>query len=446
MAHRYWRARSLISYLRLPIVELSEFWLMAGGVRVDGGATLTSDEAPVSGLLSALGDADLGTSCTLPTTATLMWDFGGSPVEVEDIRLGSASSLSLFLAACIIEWSDDGLVWGEFRWGEPYQMPMVFAWPGERTLTSTSYMGGWSAEFISAISILYPNTNQADTLGTKSYRIRGEAAASQGVRQFEISASDWGSFTGLGVVRKGLDVTGASSSGNAWFVRPWENTKYSLGSGASAFPMGGWTTTSVFGMVVDFTTGEASVYKDGVLCGVAFTTLAGEVVVPLSTSASATTILTLRTRNFLYPVAGALPWAVETIAPSTIPFLPPSLRSEGHGEPPLYSGVNVEKLYFGRRNYNYDGLGGEGGAGGFNGKIEGTVKVDGDPSDVPVARLVRLHREADGTVLAETWSDPVTGEYGFYYIQRGLRYTVITYDHTHHMRAVAANSLFAEEM
>jgi len=78
---------------------------------------------------------------------------------------------------------------------------------------------------------------------------------------------------------------------------------------------------------------------------------------------------------------------------------------------------------------------------GGRGRIAGTVKVDGNPADTPVYRRVRLFQDVDGVMVAETWSDPVTGAYAFDYIAREQKYTVISYDHTHEFRAVAADNL-----
>jgi hypothetical protein len=82
--------------------------------------------------------------------------------------------------------------------------------------------------------------------------------------------------------------------------------------------------------------------------------------------------------------------------------------------------------------------------GGF-GRIAGTVKEDGSP-DVPVRRRVRLHREQDGLLVREVWSDRVTGAYSFDYIDATKQYTVITYDYEHDYRAVIADNITPEAM
>lgn len=83
--------------------------------------------------------------------------------------------------------------------------------------------------------------------------------------------------------------------------------------------------------------------------------------------------------------------------------------------------------------------------GGF-GRIAGTVKEDGTPTDVPVKRRVRLHREQDGLPVREVWSHPTTGAYSFDYIDATKQYTVITYDYEHDYRAVIADNITPEAM
>ena len=84
----------------------------------------------------------------------------------------------------------------------------------------------------------------------------------------------------------------------------------------------------------------------------------------------------------------------------------------------------------------------------FSGRgfISGTVKRDADPVDMPLRRRVRLHREADGQMVRETWSDTATGAYRFDEINEAYKYTVITYDHLHDYRAVIADNITPELM
>lgn len=83
---------------------------------------------------------------------------------------------------------------------------------------------------------------------------------------------------------------------------------------------------------------------------------------------------------------------------------------------------------------------------GGRGRILGTVKEKATPSNLPLARRVRLFQEVTGRFVAETWSDAVTGNYAFYNIEHAIRYTVVTYDHINNYRAVIADNLLPEMM
>ena len=78
---------------------------------------------------------------------------------------------------------------------------------------------------------------------------------------------------------------------------------------------------------------------------------------------------------------------------------------------------------------------------GGRGSIPGTVKRDADPADLPLHRRVRLHRDVDGMMLRETWSDATTGAYLFTDVRPDIAYTVISYDHERNYRAVVADNI-----
>lgn len=82
---------------------------------------------------------------------------------------------------------------------------------------------------------------------------------------------------------------------------------------------------------------------------------------------------------------------------------------------------------------------------GGNGRVSGTVEVKGTPN-IPVARKVRLHNEATGLLVAETWSEAGTGAYSFDNVDPQPKYTTLSYDHTAANRAVIADGQVAEPM
>lgn len=80
------------------------------------------------------------------------------------------------------------------------------------------------------------------------------------------------------------------------------------------------------------------------------------------------------------------------------------------------------------------------------GRIYGTVARKGDPVNTPLRRKVRLFREVDGLLVREMWSDAVTGEYEFRFVDELQTWTVIAYDYEHNFRAVIADNLTPEVM
>lgn len=80
------------------------------------------------------------------------------------------------------------------------------------------------------------------------------------------------------------------------------------------------------------------------------------------------------------------------------------------------------------------------------GRIVGTVKEKGAPSNIPLRRRVVLLSMPGSRAIRETWSDPVGGGYVFSGIDLNRSYTVISYDHTGAYRAVIADNIQPEQM
>lgn len=77
---------------------------------------------------------------------------------------------------------------------------------------------------------------------------------------------------------------------------------------------------------------------------------------------------------------------------------------------------------------------------GGRGRVAGTVKEKGTP-DMPVRRKVWLLDERSGFVARELWSHPATGAYSFDNIDESRKYTVISFDYEHDLRAVIADNI-----
>ncbi|WPG35293.1 hypothetical protein [Variovorax sp. EBFNA2] len=70
-----------------------------------------------------------------------------------------------------------------------------------------------------------------------------------------------------------------------------------------------------------------------------------------------------------------------------------------------------------------------------------TIKVDAEPTDLPLRRRVRLFRDRDGLFIREAWSDAATGLYQFDWIDQRERYTAIAYDYEHAFESLVASNL-----
>lgn len=134
--------------------------------------------------------------------------------------------------------------------------------------------------------------------------------------------------------------------------------------------------------------------------------------------------------------SGSLPTAIE--------YTPPSLSSEvvynvtttnGNLGPQAYS-ESPKAVFKGYTylSYNYY-FGG-------NGKIYGTVKQKSTPSNIPLKRRVVLYDRQTNIQLRETWSDPVTGNYSFEYLDTTKDFFVIAFDYTSTYKAVVADSVY----
>ena len=78
---------------------------------------------------------------------------------------------------------------------------------------------------------------------------------------------------------------------------------------------------------------------------------------------------------------------------------------------------------------------------GGSGIIWGTVKEKNTPANTPLRRRVVLIDERSRMAIRETWSDAATGIYEFRGVKEGVKYTVLTYDHSGAYRAVVADNL-----
>lgn len=191
----------------------------------------------------------------------------------------------------------------------------------------------------------------------------------------------------------------------------------------------------VVGVVVDFDNGDLEFFINGVSQGVVGSGFDSRTVVPcVGMFNSGGPQFVIETANLQFPAVGATPWEsngrietgvfVSIAAPLFVSApVPPPDRYD------LASGIPISRSL---KYLLFDPF--------ARGRIVGTVKRKDTPSNIPLARRVRLYRDVDGMFIAETWSND-NGDYVFEYIEEGMAYTAIAYDHTHFYRAVAADNL-----
>lgn len=448
-AHRYWKTVALEAS-GAGLIEVSEFWLLAGTTRVDAAATL-SGSVPVSGALSSLQDDDLATGVVLPARAFLAWDFGvGGGADVTDIRIGAADDAKKFPVACGLAYSDDGVTWsvGNYFAG--------ILWPGRRAKTVSEQLGNLRGIRLTSIT-----SSGSPRVGSTTFDVWDNNGAylpglpaGAGVRQFEVSRTAivaGGIAIAVGVsARFAIDTqrqggnTQINGTPGVWY----QMTATKVVNGSVTAYGATWTTGDVIQCVVDLSSGNVTFYKNGVSQGVAGTiSLANgdihpNVVAAGSAGAVNYATVAMRTRGFTNAIAGATPWEDRiAIATNAYGFKSTSegfnfVPSLGYAPPAAAQPIAMPA----RLRPEYAIGAAAGGAGRMIGRVKGTTKDKGTPN-VPVSERVRLYREQDGLLIREVWSAPGTGAYSFDYIDETQTYTVLAYDHDKSFRAVVADNL-----
>lgn len=448
-AHRYWRAR----FEAGSALSLSEFQLLTGATRVDAGATLTSSVAPATGSLANLKDDDVTTDAVWPAAGAvvLVWDFGGSPADVNDIRLGSTLSRVAFPALIFMDWSDDNTSWTLI------DVFGLLTWPGFRAKTASEQLGnlvhaipyappgGGSSPIIVAGTTADVYDNNGVVLAPRN----GFAGAVVQLEAGRAALVGGGISIALGLAtRRAMQVhtagqTTVSNSTQAWQYR--NDGQKQVGTTVSAYGAS-WTALSdVVGMTYNTTTGAITFYKNGVSQGVAFTIAPADFPdltfwVQASGSAGAASRATsyIRTRGFTYPITGAVAWEDRTRIVSSMPITKTAAgfigRVNTQAERTVFQAKALKAPHRLARDFN-DPIFGRG-----IGRIRGKTLDYATPSDLPYRCLVRLLRESDGAQIREVWS-AADGSYDFQNLDELQSYTVLAYYLGHGKQAVAGDGI-----
>lgn len=474
-AHRYWRARGLQPCDGGETVELSEFWLRAGTSRVDAAATLTSSIAPVMGSLADLKDDDTATAVSIDRRAVLQWDFGGSPQDVTDIRLGAASDARKFLMNARIEWSDDGAVWtyahafagilfpGARTKTESARMAPQFSAAGatvvqdavssQITVPLPTLSGEYPTTLVAAV--MFRSTPGAPPAGWTRVSTAGPAVyTADGTQQWTevflrtvASAADVvaPTFTQAAVGRMNGVVMEVTCAFAAVTVESAQTVVLSDHS-ASAVGLPSLTATgdrlgigvasSIFALATSQTVSVSSPW------------------VMRSTSAALTLRLgaaTLRLSNG-ESTAGTMTWealaggangltanVLILVGPDQIKRSPRIAASVGgasvnsSGATPTPMRAAPEGIVPARPNYLFDPK--------IRGRVRGVVLMHVGGVNKPVHRHVFLIRERDMLMVQQQWSNPTTGAFDFQYVEETETYTVLSHDYLRDKRAVVADGI-----
>jgi hypothetical protein len=297
-----------------------------------------------------------------------------------------------------------------------------------------------------------------------STSLRAATPQNAGVLQFEV---DVAFVTANSTFLIGVQLQATASSQNpnqnsgssGWAYAPGGSIKLVNGvqTGSYGGTVVGANSTATVGVVIDFTAGSITFYKNGTSLGVAYTGqtfTTGLGVVPIVSNAgsgiNATAII--RTSNFNYPVGGASPWdqstRIFTLWKSVAAGVQAPFDSIGYGpyEPNYVAPITPSVPGGPLLPFFVDIPSGQA-YGNFLtdntvpipsfGDITGLVTVAG----APAKRLVRIIRDIDGACFGEEWSDPVTGAVTFYGLSKAWTYTGIAYDYTGTYQALVWNSV-----
>lgn len=490
-AHRYWRATAFESYGGGDL-ELSEFHLLSVGVRVDATATLTASVAPdAAGVIANLQDDVLTTSARWSAQAvkalTLQWDFGGSTADIGDIRLAGGSEWR-FPLIVKMQWSDNAVSWTDVTvlsgvsWPGPLAKTMLGLSTATGLVAALNFDGSdgstnftdltgraWTATGGAAISTSNGKAGQSGLFTGGSISTPSAPDLDLGL---SYTVQCWirpSSLSNFGLFHRGF----YSTSGNSWdgltlSVRHLNGNTLRFYYFATAYAdeqtvdvVGALSigTYTHIAMVRDVTAGR--VYVNGVLAGS---------ITGLNSPAVSTRPLKVGVWDYssgaeyfsgnidLLKISNEVEYT-GSFTPPDIPFAFSSVGSNavrgraavmdgfalGSGPALTYGTPKIAlpdylSIESGSVKDQINGVLGEG-----IGRVNGTVATKGSPNQ-PVHRKVRLIRERDGVVIREAWSNAVTGEYDFKYVDELQTYTVVSYDHLHNYRAVIADNLVPELM
>lgn len=475
-AARYWRVAGF-SARSSAYLEISALELWANGVKVSG--TLSCAIAPVTGALANLSDADLGTTAKWLISPGLAFVFDlGSAATVQVPRFGAAGQPE-FVASCQLEYSSDGATWlqatvfnqavypgagvlsaATFGSGLDSSVMLqisadgtdgstVFTDASNYTRTATRYgavtvstaqsvYGGSAIRIPASSCLLWDDSSSFLNFGS------GDFTVAMWLRLDSIALADFFNNYGSSISTAGIyiqcesngSLTAYLCSGGSYqtiaspastlIANTWQHIEISRsGNTVRLFVGGVLKATLAYSLTINTTTAKLRLGAETDTGAYGMSGYVDDLIIVKGAC--------LHTADFT-------PVQLPTGETGSMTLESPGLNTIATGQTESFSAVTPpdfgtyehgQAITLNRGEFSGDG------------QLTGTVKVT--PAS-PVARKVRLHREIDGLLVSETWSDPVTGAYQFTDINPATAYTVLSYDHTQAYRAVVADRITPEPM
>lgn len=476
-AAQYWRITQIESYLGDGLT-LSDVALYASGARQDGSATLSSVVAPVSGTMwtGAVTWADI-----LAPGFALVWDFGGSAPSIDRVDI-TGPSQSTFAHKFAVQYSSDGVAWtlvksckSAFQGaGVAYSLDLttptdvdpellllgngangsttitdsstppktVTAYGNARISTAQSPFGGSSSIYFGGSGsgtgdhLKVPLSEAISPVGNENFTIEGWIYKPSGTGYEVLFCNGYGIQIYLNSGNIEVYLSSVATSGS-YFVN-------ALTGPANSVVLNTWVH---FALVRNETV--VTVYVNGV-GGTPATGVTGLLPEPVVDPRIGSWLAggywylgylsnlrvkrgrVLYTANFTPPTAAFSPGAAGDVTPlRSRPAAPTMVGSVAIGDTQII--------------VNHGGVALDLEDGGLH-RVTVTVKEKALPTNTPLKRKVRLHREPDGRPIRETWSDATTGECSFDYIRGDVTYYATAFDYLHNYRAVIADNLTPELM
>jgi len=466
---RYWRIMGIETFAGGDL-ELAEIALQVAGTRVEGLATFTSTSAPTAPGRWAGADVHR-------PNFVLQWDFGATPQAIDAVGLRGPSR-AMFPQRLVVQRSSDAVIWHDLL------VSPLTKWHDAQTVTWMTQENQSAHLIMTDLLLDYEvPVGPRSTLPDRS--IYQRAVGSIGGNYSIVAGGVFGGNC--------LSMTGGTSAGprivmplplpgmyngytfEGWFRTASNTTQFLFRAVDDSGRLGSvniyllsdlrlqietreWSSSQIGVSTLTAPVAQwfhVALVMDGVVCraylngqlAITHTDSRGRMlddadptawVMLIGSVAGGPNLNGLADETRLYRAALYTANFTPRTSPISHAFDPQPIRHTDRQQttrisafPPLPTvGTRTAQ---GKRVLYYGGPG----------RIVGTVRRRGEPAHVPVRRRVRLYCEIGRQLVAETWSDAVTGAYAFTDLNVHYPYTLITYDHEQQFRALTADRVMA---